>query len=332
MTIRVGLVGYGYWGPNLARNFHQLGALTTICDRDGKRLSQAQRLYPAAKTTSDYRELLEDKDIHGVVIATPAQTHLQLAKEALEAGKHILVEKPMTMTSKEGEELVATAQKYHRILMVGHIFEYNPAVIKIKELISQGNIGRIYYIYSTRVNLGQVQRDLNALWSIAPHDLSILLYLLEAMPLEVSVRGASYLNSQVEDVVFIHLMFPEGIAAHVHASWLDPSKMRRVTIVGSQKMVVYDDVDNEAKVKVYDKGVHIRGEIYGEFQYRLHSGDISIPQIDLTEPLRNECSHFLSCIEEGKTPQTDGHNGLRVVRVLEAAQRSLNHQGKTERV
>jgi predicted dehydrogenase len=232
------------------------------------------------------------------------------------------------MGRAQAEELIEVAARQKKILMVGHIFEYNPAVHKIKELISSGQIGDLYYIYSTRVNLGRVQSDLNALWSIAPHDISILIYLLESMPLEVSARGASYLNKNVEDVIFVNLLFSGGVIAQVHGSWLDPSKVRRMTVVGSRKMIVYDDVDDEGKVKVYEKGVYRKGDdIYGEFQYKLHSGDIHIPKIDMTEPLRNECAHFIECIQQGKKPLTDGENGLRVVKVLEAAQKSLENRG-----
>jgi predicted dehydrogenase len=213
--------------------------------------------------------------------------------------------------------------------MVGHTFEYNPAVWKIKELLTSRAIGDLYYIYSNRVNLGRVQRDINALWSIAPHDISILLYLLDSLPLTVSARGATFVSEKIEDVVFVLLTFPNNVIAHIHASWLDPSKLRQMTLVGSEKMIVYDDVDPEAKLKIYDKGVYKRGTAFGEFQLKVHSGDIYIPRIELSEPLRNECSHWLECIRAHKQPQTDAENGLRVVRVLEAAQRSLDQNGAT---
>jgi len=329
--IKVALIGYGYWGPNLARNLHELpgASLVACCDLDAGRLALAQALYPQIRTTTRLVDVWEDGRIDAVVIATPAATHFELAKAALEAGKHVLVEKPLSLASREAKELIILARSRGRVLMVGHTFEYNPAVLKVKELIDQEQLGEVYYAYSTRVNLGRVQRDLNALWSIAPHDISILLFLFGQMPVEVSAKGASYLNSGVEDVVFVDLLFANGVTAHVHASWLDPSKVRRMTIVGSKKMVVYDDVESEGKVKVYDKGVLKvgNGQIFGEFQYRLHSGDIYIPRIDMSEPLRNECAHFIECIREGKSPRTDGENGLRVVRVLEAAQKSLEKSG-----
>ena len=328
--VRVGLIGCGYWGPNLARNLHQipLAKLVACCDLDSQVLSKMQMLYPQVITRPDYRDLLADPDIEAVVIATPARSHYTLTCAALEAGKHVLVEKPLTTSSPEAEALIDLAEERKRVLMVGHVFEYHPAVHKIKSLIDEGELGQIYYIYSTRVNLGRVQSDINALWSIAPHDISILIHLLGAMPESVCARGGTFLNGVVEDVVFLVLRFPANVLGHVHASWLDPSKVRRMTVVGSRRMVIYDDVADEGKIKIYDKGVYRKGEdIYGEFQYRVHSGDISIPKLDMTEPLRVECTHFAECVRQGKRPQTDGLNGLRVVRVLEAAQVSLERGG-----
>ena len=330
---RIGLVGYGYWGPNLARNFHALpdARLVAVADADAKRLDEPARLY-AARTYADYRELLADPTLDAIAVSTPARTHFEIARAALARDKHVLVEKPLAMSSDEARQLIALAEKKGRVLMVGHTFEHNPAVWKIRELIEQCAIGEVYYVYANRVNLGRVQRDINALWSIAPHDISILLYVLGAMPLEVSARGATYLNVNVEDVVFVTLTFPNKVLAHVHASWLDPSKVRQMTFVGSEKMIVYDDVDAEARLRVYDKGVYKRGSDYGEFQLKVHSGDINIPKIDMSEPLRNECAHFVECVREGKRPRTDGENGLRVVRVLEAAQESLEKDGATIKI
>lgn len=329
---RLGLVGYGYWGPNLARNFHQLPEawLVACADADAARLNEVARLYPSVKqTASDARELIDNPTLDALVIATPARSHFPLASQALEAGKHVLVEKPLALTSADARALIECARKNNRVLMVGHTFEYNPAVWKIKELMNAGALGDLYYVYSNRVNLGRVQSDINALWSIAPHDVSILLHLLETMPVSVSARGAMYVNQGIEDVIFALLQFPKNIVAHIHASWLDPSKTRQMTFVGSEKMIVYDDVDPESKLKIYDKGVYKRGDAFGEFQLRVRSGDLYIPRIDLTEPLKYECAHFLECIRENKTPRTDGENGLRVVRVLEAAQQSLQENGAT---
>jgi predicted dehydrogenase len=333
--VSVALVGYGYWGPNLARNLHELptAAFSTCCDLDENRLAQARARYPTIRTTTNYESLLDDPGIDAIVLATTAPTHYELTKLALAHGKHVLVEKPLTLESAHAQELIDLAQKQDRILMVGHVFEHNPAVWKMKELVDSGEIGMPYYAYSTRVNLGRVQSHLNALWSIAPHDISILIYLLGQMPSEVGAHGATYLNQNVEDVVFIHLVFPQRVTAHVHASWLDPSKVRRMTLVGSEKMIIYDDVASEGKIRVYDKGAYRKGdEIYGEFQYKLHTGDIYIPKIELSEPLRNECAHFVECIQEGRQPTTDGKNGLRVVRVLEAAQRSLEAGGVPQEI
>ncbi len=289
-------------------------------------------LYPT-RLTQDVADALNDPQIDALVIATPAGSHYSLARDALRAGKHVLVEKPLAMRADHAAELISLARDRDRVLMVGHIFEYNPAVLKIKELIDGGQIGQARYLYSNRVNLGRVQSDINALWSIAPRDVSIALYLLRQMPLEVSARGAAYLNGRVEDVVFVTLVFRSGVIAHIQASWLDPSKVRRLTVVGSQKMIVYDDVADEGKVKIYDKGVYRKEEaLYGEFQYRVHSGDITIPKIDMTEPLHDECAHFVDCVRTGARPRTDGESGLRVVRVLEAAQQSLDRHGETVRL
>ncbi len=329
--VKVALIGYGYWGPNLARNLHQLqdAKLAACCDPDPSRLALAQAMYPHGPGTTRLEEVLSDPGIDAVVIATPVPTHFELTKAALGAGKHVLVEKPLAMNSSEAVTLTDAANARGLVLMVGHTFEYNPAVLLLKDLINRGDLGQIYYAYSTRVNLGRLHRDLNVLWSIAPHDISILLCLFDQMPLEVSARGNSYLKIGVEDVVFLSLLFPNGVTAYIHASWLDPSKVRRMTIVGSKRMVVYDDVESEGKVKVYDKGVLKvdHGEIYGEFQYKLHSGDIHIPKIDMTEPLRNECAHFVECVAKGSKPRTDGESGLRVIKVLEAAHRSLEQRG-----
>lgn len=327
--VRIGLIGYGYWGPNLARNFHQLPEawLVACADADPARLSEAARLYPLHQTATDYRALLDNPTLDALVIATPARLHFEVARAALNAGKHVLVEKPLAMSNADARELIETARRRERVLMVGHTFEFNPAVWKIKELVTSGALGELFYVYSNRVNLGRVQRDVNALWSIAPHDISILLYLLDTMPVSVSARGGTYVSAGVQDVIFALLTFPDNLLAHVHASWLDPSKTRQMTLVGSDKMIVYDDVDPEAKIKIYDKGVYKRGDAFGEFQLRVRSGDLYIPRIDLTEPLKFECAHFVECIREGKPPRTDGENGLRVVRVLEAAQQSLERYG-----
>lgn len=331
--VRIAVVGLGYWGPNLARAFQRVERcdLVACCDLDERRLAAASRLHPHARMTTDFQAVLDSRETDAVAIATPPRTHYLLVKRALLAGKHVLVEKPLAMTSGQCQELADIAASRGLVLMVGHTFLYNPALLKVRELATPDYLGNILYLYSHRVNLGRVQTDINALWSIAPHDISIALYLLGGMPLEVSARGASYLTPHIEDVVFVSLLFPRGVIAHIHVSWIDPSKVRRVTVVGSRRMIVYDDLADEGKVKVYDKGVlrstAEEGQLYGEFHYRLHSGDIYAPRIEMSEPLANECSHFIQCILQGKRPRSDGENGLQVVRVLEAAQQSLERRG-----
>jgi predicted dehydrogenase len=276
-----------------------------------------------------FAEVLADSTVDAVAIATPARTHYELASAAIEAGKHVFIEKPLAMSVGEAAALIALAERQDVRLMVGHVFEYNPAVHFIRQAMQAGELGDIFYMYSRRVNLGRVQSDVNALWSIAPHDISIALYLLGGLPEAVSCQGASCLNGGVEDVIFLTLHFPGNLLCHIHVSWLDPSKVRELTVVGSRKMIVYDDVSAEGKVRIYDKGVYRKGDpIYGEFQYRLHTGDILIPRIDMREPLQLECAHFVECIRSGRRPQTDGENGLRVVAVLEAGQRSLDMGGQ----
>lgn len=332
MAVRVGVIGAGYWGPNLIRNMFQIPSanLAAICDLDPKRLDYIASLYPLVSRTTNYRQILASPDVQAVLIATPADTHYELTRDALRAGKHVLVEKPLALSSSEAWELVKLAEQVNRVLMVGHTFMYNPAVRLMKELVDAGEIGDVYYIYSNRVNLGQVRQDINALWNIAPHDVSILLYLLNRMPVRVAAQGAIFLQEGIEDVVFVTLCFEHNVLAHIQVSWLDPSKVRRMTVVGSKKMIVYDDVASEGKIKIYDKGALKVGNeaIYGEYLIKLHSGDIYIPKIDLSEPLRNECIHFIECIETGQQPLTDGRNGWQVVRVLEAAQRSLKSGGQ----
>lgn len=329
--VRIALIGCGYWGPNLARNFSQVehGELALCADLDDQALARLQRQFPQVEMTTDVMAVLERPDIDAIALATPARTHATLALQALAAGKHVFVEKPLAMNTTDAQAMVAAATAQQRTLMVGHIFEYHPAVQYIKDLLDSGELGDLYYLYSTRVNLGRVQTDINALWSIAPHDVSIMLHLVGRLPAQVTARGQSFLNGTVEDVVFVTLEFASGALGHVHASWLDPSKTRQLTVVGSRKMVVYDDVAAEGKVKIYDKGVYRKGEAgYGEFQYKVHSGDIMMPRLEMTEPLRLECQHFVDCVRSGSQPLTDGFNGLRVVRVLQAAQNSLESGGR----
>lgn len=330
-TLPLAVVGVGYWGPNLARNVaRQPGAvLHTLCDLDEKRLQNAARDFRPLCTTTRLDEVLENPDIAGVVLATPAHTHIALARQVLQAGKHLLVEKPLALNSADCRELIALAQQRQRILMVGHVFLYNPAVRRLKELLDEGTAGKVYYIYSTRVNLGQIREDLNAFWNLAPHDISIINYLLGAAPERVSARGFNYLQPgrELEDVVFAVLEYPGGIAAHIHTGWLDPNKTRRMTVVGEKKMMVYDDISDN-RITIYDKGAYWQATPdYGTHRLMTYTGDIAIPRIAVTEPLQLEIQHFVECIQQGKTPLSDGVEGLNVVRVLEAASESLRRDG-----
>ena len=329
--IRIAVVGLGHWGPNLARNFHRLpGAkLHTLCDVDVNQLQRVGALYPALHLTTDYESVLDNPEVDAVVLATPVHTHYRLASAALRAGKHTFVEKPLARSTMEAQKLVALAEAQGLILMVGHVFLYNAAVRQVKAYIDSGELGDIYYIYAQRLNLGIVRQDVNALWNFAPHDISILNYWLDGTPAQVDAHGYAYLQPGIEDVVFMNLEYTGGQAAAVHVSWLDPNKVRRMTVVGSKKMVVYDDVSPDAKIRLYDKGIDKRPNglgsyaTFGEFQLLRRAGDILIPKLDFTEPLRAECQAFLNAIRTGQPPLADGRNGLAVVEVLEAADRAM---------
>ena len=328
--VTVGMVGLGYWGPNLLRNFTQLDGciLKTCCDLNEDSLRRAKMQYPDIQITDDFPSLLQDSEIQAVVIATSAKTHYDLAKQAILAGKHVFVEKPLTLSVADAEELVELAKQNDRKLMVGHLMEYHPAVEMLKEMIQAGELGDIYYLYSQRVNLGKIRQDENALWSFAPHDISIIMYLLEAEPENVSARGQAYLQDNIEDVVFVNLVFPDKSMAHIQLSWLDPHKIRRTTIVGSEKMAVFDDMEPTEMIRIYDKGV-VNGGMYGSFgeSLSLRFGDVRSPYIRMVEPLRLECQHFIDCIQSDKQPKSDGQDGLKVVKVLQAAQESLDNGG-----
>ena len=318
---RVGLVGLGYWGPNLARNFDDLGALVALCDLDPELRGRFAARYPNITIYEDYAEMLARADLEAVVVATPVPTHYALAKQALEAGKHVFVEKPPAMRAVEMEELVGLAAESELVLMPGHLLLYHPGVQKVKHMIDAGDLGDIFCIYGNRQNLGVIRKDENALWSLGVHDLSVILYLLDEEPEEMWAHGNAFLTPGVEDVVFCYLRFPSGRIAHMHLSWLDPHKMRRLTVVGRDKMVVFDDMELERKVTVYEKSPWKRAETYGEWQTR--SGDISIPKIPTDEPLRLECTHFLQLIGGGGDRQKVARDGARVVRALEMLTDSL---------
>jgi predicted dehydrogenase len=317
----VGLVGLGYWGPNLARNFDNLARLTWLCDLDGDLRSLFEARYPRARVTADYGEMLADPELEAVVIATPVPTHYKLAKRALEAGKHVLVEKPPAMKGAEMDELVALARERDLVLMPGHLLLYHPGVRKLKELVDSGELGDVLCVYTNRQNLGIVRANENALWSLGVHDLSVILWLIGEDPVEVSAHGRDFLNEGVEDVVFCYLRFPSGKIAHMHLSWLDPHKMRKMTVVGNEKMVVFDDMELERKVTVYEKGPWKRSAGYGEWQTR--TGDIHIPKIDTAEPLRLECQAFLDLIAGDGDRTSVATDGAMVVRALDRLTESL---------
>jgi predicted dehydrogenase len=328
--VRVALLGYGYWGPNLARNLHVgVGQEWVACaDLDGVRRAEVARRYPWVRVHADAAAVFDDPEVDALVIATPARSHAGLVRRALERGKHVLVEKPLALSTAEAVGLAELAERAGLVLLVGHTFEYNPAVTKIRALLDAGELGELWYLHSQRVNLGRIQRDVSALWSIGPHDVSIANYLVGSPPRWVSARGARYLHEEVEDVVFATLGYDGGVLAHLHVSWLDPSKVRRTTVVGSRRMVVFDDLDSEAKLRVYDKGADPVEGGFGEYQFRVRSGDIHVPRTDLAEPLALELAHFLDCCASGGRPRTDGWNGVRVVAALEAAQQSLDKGGQ----
>jgi predicted dehydrogenase len=321
--LRVAVVGLGYWGPNLARNFDALpgSELAWCCDASETTRRRYRAMFTGARFTDDLDEVLADDTLDAVVLATPVPTHAALAQRVLAAGKHCFVEKPMAQSVADAEAVVAAARSADRVLMVGHLLEYHPGVVKLKELIDSGELGRILYVYGNRLNLGKLRSDENALWSLGAHDISVLLRLAGEEPSEIQARGESYTREGVEDVVFCFLRFPSGLAAHLHLSWLDPHKERRFTVVGAKRMATFDDMALEGKITVYDKGFDQQAGSYGEYITR--SGDTWSPRLPNEEPLRTECSHFVDAIRNGSTPISDGDAGLRVVRVLEGLQQSL---------
>jgi predicted dehydrogenase len=320
--VKVGVVGLGYWGPNLARNFDELGALGALCDLDGSLRERFASRHPSAAMYADYDELLAADSIDGVVVATPVPTHFALAKLALAAGKHALVEKPPAMRASEMEELVALAEERSRVLMPGHLLLYHPGVQKLKELVDAGELGEVLCVYGNRQNLGKIRRDENALWSLGVHDLSVVLYLLDEEPSDVIAHGRDFLTEGVEDVVFCYLRFPSGRIAHMHLSWLDPHKMRRITVVGREKMVVFDDMDLDRKVTIYDKAPESAPTSYGEWLTR--TGDVFSPKIPNVEPLKLECQAFLDLMDGNGDRKRVASDGLKVVRTLERLQQSLD--------
>jgi UDP-2-acetamido-3-amino-2,3-dideoxy-glucuronate N-acetyltransferase len=325
--MRVAVVGAGYWGQNLVRVFHQLGVLEWICDFSPARLQQMSEKYGDTKTTGSLEAILDDQSVGAIVIATPAETHYDLARRALLAGKDVFVEKPLTLFCEEAEVLIDLAASRGRILMVGHLLEFHPAVTRLNELIDQGELGRLEYVYSNRLNLGKVRREENALWSFAPHDISVILLLLRQLPIQVTATGGTYLQPNIADVTVSTMLFDRGVRAHLFVSWLHPYKEQKLVVVGERRMVVFDDVRATDKLQIFDKKIDL---VNGQFVAQRPTGrPVEFP---VAEPLLLECSHFLECIEQRKAPKTDGRDGWRVLKVLEASQRSLSMNGEPVRL
>lgn len=325
-------MGLGHWGPNIARNLSALPGcrLAWCCDADPARHERWRASLPEARFATELDELLADPELDAIAVATPVPTHAALARRVLEAGKDCLVEKPLAQTEADAAQLVELAESAGRVLMVGHLLEYHPGVERLAALVREGELGEPYYAYAQRLNLGKLRADENALWSLGAHDVSVLLALAGQAPVEASARGRGYVRADVEDVVFAHLRFPSGLVGHLHLSWLDPHKMRRVTVVGSRRMATFDDMELERKLTVYDKGFDPDHRSYGEYITR--SGGIFSPAVPNDEPLRLECEHFIHCLTARERPRTDGASGLRVVQVLAALQRSLDRDGEAQQI
>ena len=330
--LRVAVLGYGYWGPNIVRALSLTPGveLAAVVDANAGALRKAAAQYPGIAVYENDRAVLADPDVHAVVVSLPTELHYNAARRALDAGKHVFVEKPLCLHAADAQKLVAMAHDAGKTLMVGHLLMYHPGIVKLKELVRSGRLGRIRYIYTQRLNLGMIRTSENALQSLAPHDISVILYLLEDTPTSVTAMGESYLRGGVEDTVFAHLKFKDRVMAHLHVSWLDPHKVRRITVVGDRRMAVFDDMRPSEKLRVFDKGVEPSQAFtnFGEV-LSLRFGDINSPALDTIEPLRAEIKHFADCGRRHKTPRSDGKNGLEVVRVLEAAQKSLKGNGKS---
>jgi predicted dehydrogenase len=327
MSVRVGIVGMGYWGPNLARNLATLESceLAWCCELDDEKRAHWESAYPQATFTPDIDDLLSDPDLTAIVIATPGSTHAALAERVLNAGKHCFVEKPLAQDVEAAKRLNSLADERGLVLMVGHLLCYHPGVRQLSDLIERGELGTIHYVHSQRLNLGKLRTDENALWSLGAHDVSVLLELADGEPVEVSARGEAFVREGVEDVVFAHIRFDSGLVTHLHLSWLDPHKVRRITVVGSERMATLDDMALERKLSIWDNSFASLSDTYGEYITR--SGPVHSPMVINTEPLRLECAHFIECLRTGERPHTDGATGVQVVTVLEAMQKSLEQEG-----
>jgi len=333
--MHVGVIGCGYWGPNLVRNLlaNRKCDDITVCDADSAHLARARERFPHLRCVGRVDELLDDPTVDAVLIATPVSTHFPLAKACIETGRHTFVEKPLTASVPEAERLIEMADRYGVTLMVGHTFEFSPPVVKIKEIIESGTLGDIYYVSAIRVNLGIHQKDVSVVWDLAPHDLSMLFYWLDEAPSAVAMMGGAYVRPGISDVAFVNLQFASGTIANLQVSWLSPSKLRQTTIVGSQKMLIYDDTNAMERVKVFDRGVEfLEPTTFNEYTLTYRTGDIVSPAIPTTEPLQLELDHFLECAASGARPRTDGLSGLRVVRVLEAIERSGRNGNRLEKI
>lgn len=322
-NLRFGVIGWGYWGPKVARNLDSLpnATVSMVADMDTRRLASAGTSQPGAETTADIQELMRS-NVDAIAIATPVRTHFRLAREALLHGKHVLVEKPLTASVEEAEELVALAEERQLVLMVGHTFEYSPAVNELRKLVQAGDLGKIYCVEAERVNLGLFRSDINVIWDLAPHDISILLYLFGKTPEHIKVQAHAHIQPRIHDVAHLDLNYADGMNAHVHVSWLHPCKIRRVTVIGDAKMVVYDDTNPAEAIKIYNKGANVDADPVVSYRF----GEISIPHIDWAEPLRLECDDFATAIRNGTQPRANGRVGLEVVRVLASAQKALEQQ------
>lgn len=330
--VKIAIIGCGYWGVNYVRVFAEIpnSKVALVCDASEERLQAVRERYPQISATTSWKEALSNASVDAVVIATPASTHFEMAQQALLSGKHALVEKPLATSVSDAQALVRTAEQQARVLMVGHTFLYNAAVRKVKELISSDDFGRIYYLHATRTNMGPIRVDVNTLWDLASHDVAIFNYLLDAQPEWVSAVGSRTFGNQREDVGFATLRYPGGVIANAHSSWLDPNKVREVVVVGSKRRVVFDDLKNIERVRVFEKGVapaEMEADSFGEFRLLVREGDIISPWIEASEPLRNLSVHFLDCVAGGQQPMTDGENGLEVVRVMSAIDKSLSLNG-----
>ncbi len=329
--VRVAVVGAGYWGPNFIRVVEELGdsELVAVCDKDPASLEKVKHQYPLVNTTQDFEALLGRDDLDAVIVATSSETHYAVTKACLLSDKHVLVEKPISLRSSEAAELVDLARGKEKVLLVGHLLRYHSGVVKLREYIESDVLGKVLYVYTTRVNLGRVRKEENAMWSFATHDIYVVMYLLGSEPESVTASGQAYVRKGVHDVVFLTLHFPGDVMAHLHVSWLDPHKIRKTTVVGDKKMAVLDDTAATEKLRIYDKGIDYTPS-YGDYgeSLSIRIGDISIPKIDMKEPLKVECRHFLDCITKGDRPLTGGEEGLKVIEILEAADRSLREQSR----